>query len=104
MAHIRQKFKEGNLDGYQKKKYLAKVVFTYILGYKVDVGHMEAVNLISSTKYSEKQIVSVMNVRAGAKLTLGIPRDHLVDARELGPRETCYQLYPKRPRRFERGQ
>lgn len=56
MAHIRQKFKEGNLDGYQKKKYLAKVVFTYILGYKVDVGHMEAINLISSTKYSEKQI------------------------------------------------
>ncbi|WVR09438.1 hypothetical protein IAU60_006505 [Kwoniella sp. DSM 27419] len=56
MAHIRQKFKDGNLDGYQKKKYLAKVVFTYILGYKVDVGHMEAVNLISSSKYSEKQI------------------------------------------------
>ncbi|WRT68596.1 uncharacterized protein IL334_005574 [Kwoniella shivajii] len=56
MAHIRQKFKDGNLDGYQKKKYLAKVVFTYILGYKVDVGHMEAVNLISSIKYSEKQI------------------------------------------------
>jgi AP-2 complex subunit alpha len=58
MAHIRQKFKEGQLDGYQKKKYLAKVVFTYILGYKVDVGHMEAVNLISSPKYSEKQIVN----------------------------------------------
>ena len=58
MAHIRQKFKDGNLDGYQKKKYLAKVIFTYILGYKVDVGHMEAVNLISSPKYSEKQIVS----------------------------------------------
>ena len=58
MAHIRTKFKDGNLDGYQKKKYLAKVVFTYILGYKVDVGHMEAVNLISSPKYSEKQIVS----------------------------------------------
>jgi hypothetical protein len=48
---------EGNLDGYQKKKYLSKVVFTYILGYQVDVGHMEAVNLISSPKYSEKQIV-----------------------------------------------
>jgi len=56
MANIRQKFKEGNLDGYSKKKYLAKIIFTYILGYPVDVGHMEAVNLISSTKYSEKQI------------------------------------------------
>lgn len=25
MAHIRQKFKEGSLDGYSKKKYLSKV-------------------------------------------------------------------------------
>lgn len=80
MAHIRQKFKEGSLDGYQKKKYLSKVrpeavpslhsavharlitsvptqiVFSYILGYPVDIGHMEAVNLIASPKYSEKQI------------------------------------------------
>ncbi|KAH8835765.1 adaptin N terminal region-domain-containing protein [Flagelloscypha sp. PMI_526] len=56
MANIRKKFKDGNLDGYQKKKYVAKIIFTYILGYKVDVGHMEAVNLISSPKYSEKQI------------------------------------------------
>jgi len=39
-------------------RYVAKVLYTYILGYKVDVGHMEAVNLISSHKYSEKQIVS----------------------------------------------
>ncbi|KAJ1585651.1 hypothetical protein NDA12_000338 [Ustilago hordei] len=56
MAHIRARFKEGQLDGYQKKKYLSKIVFTYILGYQVDIGHMEAVNLISSNKYSEKQI------------------------------------------------
>ncbi|KAH6917381.1 AP-2 complex subunit alpha [Coprinopsis sp. MPI-PUGE-AT-0042] len=56
MANIRKKFKDGNLDGYQKKKYVAKIIFTYILGYKVDVGHMEAVNLISSSKYTEKQI------------------------------------------------
>ncbi|KAF9044533.1 Adaptor protein complex AP-2 alpha subunit [Hymenopellis radicata] len=56
MANIRKRFKDGNLDGYQKKKYVAKIIFTYILGYKVDVGHMEAVNLISSSRYSEKQI------------------------------------------------
>lgn len=47
---------EGNMTGYQKRKYVAKLLFTYILGYKVDVGHMEAVNLISSSKYSEKQM------------------------------------------------
>jgi hypothetical protein len=38
-------------------RYVAKIIFTYILGYKVDIGHMEAVNLISSSRYSEKQIV-----------------------------------------------
>lgn len=43
---------------YVSIRYVAKIIFTYILGYKVDVGHMEAVNLISSLKYSEKQIVS----------------------------------------------
>lgn len=40
-------------------RYLSKIVFTYILGYQVDIGHMEAVNLISSPKYSEKQIVRI---------------------------------------------
>ena len=34
-------------------RYVAKIIFAYILGYKVDVGHMEAINLISSVKYSE---------------------------------------------------
>jgi hypothetical protein len=45
-------------------RYVAKIIFTYILGYKVDVGHMEAVNLISSSKYSEKQIVRASRVIA----------------------------------------
>ncbi|KAG9033687.1 hypothetical protein FRB95_014476 [Tulasnella sp. JGI-2019a] len=57
MANIRKKFKDASLTSTQRKKYVAKIIFTYILGYKVDIGHMEAVNLISSSKYSEKQIV-----------------------------------------------
>ncbi|KAI8992585.1 adaptin N terminal region-domain-containing protein [Pilobolus umbonatus] len=56
MANIRSKFKEGNLNGYQKKKYVCKLLYMYILGWDIDFGHMEAVNLISSQKYSEKQI------------------------------------------------
>ncbi|KAJ5935610.1 Coatomer/clathrin adaptor appendage Ig-like subdomain [Penicillium verhagenii] len=56
LANIRQKFKAGNLNGYQKKKYVCKLLYVYIQGYDVDFGHLEAVNLISSTKYSEKQI------------------------------------------------
>ena len=64
---------DGNLSGYHKKKYVCKVVtftrkyrlflltfhqllYIYILGWNVDFGHLEAVNLISANKYSEKQI------------------------------------------------
>ncbi|CEI88010.1 Putative AP-2 complex subunit alpha [Rhizopus microsporus] len=56
MANIRSKFKEGNLNGYQKKKYVCKLLYMYILGWEIDFGHLEAVSLISSPKYSEKQI------------------------------------------------
>ena len=43
-------------------RYISKIIFTSILGYPVDIGHMEAVNLISSTKYSEKQIVRSLSL------------------------------------------
>ncbi|KAL2116412.1 hypothetical protein VTJ04DRAFT_8580 [Mycothermus thermophilus] len=56
LANIRQKFKDGNLSGYHKKKYVCKLLYIYILGWNVDFGHLEAVKLISATKYSEKQI------------------------------------------------
>ncbi|KAI5927917.1 Adaptor protein complex AP-2 alpha subunit [Camillea tinctor] len=56
LANIRQKFKDGNLNGYHKKKYVCKLLYIYILGWNVDFGHLEAVNLISASKYSEKQI------------------------------------------------
>ncbi|KAI4133380.1 MAG: hypothetical protein LQ347_002203 [Umbilicaria vellea] len=56
LANVRQKFKDGNLSGYHKKKYVCKLLYIYILGWNVDFGHLEAVNLISANKYSEKQI------------------------------------------------
>lgn len=56
LANIRQKFKGGSLSGYDKKKYVCKLLYIYILGWNVDFGHLEAVNLISANKYSEKQI------------------------------------------------
>ena len=54
-------------------RYVAKIIFTYILGYKVDIGHMEAVNLISSSKYSEKQIARLVHVLR--VLLLSLDRD-----------------------------
>ncbi|TAQ85391.1 hypothetical protein B7494_g6280 [Chlorociboria aeruginascens] len=56
LANIRQKFRDGSLTGYHKKKYVCKLLYIYILGWNVDFGHLEAVNLISANKYSEKQI------------------------------------------------
>lgn len=50
------------LDGYSKKKYVCKLLFIFLLGHDIDFGHMEAVNLLSSNKYTEKQIVSCGNV------------------------------------------
>ena len=47
------------LDGYSKKKYVCKLLFIFLLGHDIDFGHMEAVNLLSSNRYTEKQIVSV---------------------------------------------
>ena len=50
---------DKTLDGYQKKKYVCKLLFIFLLGHDIDFGHMEAVNLLSSNKYTEKQIVSL---------------------------------------------
>ena len=60
------------MDGYQKKKYVCKLLFIFLLGHDIDFGQMEAVNLLSSNKYTEKQIVSIDNfqVFASHKLIL----------------------------------
>ena len=51
-------YSADKLDGYQKKKYVCKLLFIFLLGNDVDFGHQEAVNLLSSNHFSEKQIVS----------------------------------------------
>lgn len=56
LANIRQKFKEGKLTSYDKKKYVSKLLYIYIMGYDLDFGHLEAVNLVSGNKFSEKQV------------------------------------------------
>nr|CAD7416508.1 unnamed protein product [Timema poppensis] len=62
LANIRSKFKgDKTLDGYQKKKYVCKLLFIFLLGHDIDFGHMEAVNLLSSNKYSEKQICELVS-------------------------------------------
>lgn len=54
MAKIRQKFQNRGLSGYDKKKYVWKLIYSHILGYEVEFGHEEALNLINSDKFTEK--------------------------------------------------
>eukprot|EP00730_Choanoeca_flexa_P015651 TRINITY_DN7233_c0_g1_i2.p1 TRINITY_DN7233_c0_g1~~TRINITY_DN7233_c0_g1_i2.p1 ORF type:complete len:903 (+),score=315.87 TRINITY_DN7233_c0_g1_i2:51-2759(+) len=57
LANIRSKFGDKkSLNGYQKKKYVCKLMFIFLLGHDIEFGHMEAVNLLSSLQYSEKQM------------------------------------------------
>ncbi|KAI5065138.1 hypothetical protein GOP47_0019833 [Adiantum capillus-veneris] len=57
LANIRTRFKnEKGLSVYEKKKYVWKMLYIYMLGYDVDFGHMETVALISAAKYAEKQV------------------------------------------------
>mmetsp|Transcript_14257 Transcript_14257/g.21550 ORF Transcript_14257/g.21550 Transcript_14257/m.21550 type:complete len:985 (-) Transcript_14257:40-2994(-) len=57
LAKIRKKFKNAaKLKGYDRKKYICKMLYIYMLGYDLNTGHIEAVNLISSNKYSEKHV------------------------------------------------
>lgn len=55
LAKIRQKFANPEqLSGYDKKKYLWKLLYSHMLGYEVDFGHAQAIDLCSSNKFSEK--------------------------------------------------
>ena len=57
MANIRAKFTAGkNLDSYKRKKYVWKMIYMFMLGYEVDFGHMEMINCLSASKYSEKHV------------------------------------------------
>ena len=53
LAKIRKKFTK-NLNGYDCKKYLWKLMFMQFLGYDIDFGHEVAKKLITSRKFSEK--------------------------------------------------
>lgn len=55
LAKIRLKFTATKaISGYDKKKYVWKLLYAYMLGYDIDFGHFQAVELCSSNKFSEK--------------------------------------------------
>jgi len=95
MANIRAKFKEGNLNGYARKKYICKLLYMYILG-EIDFGHMEAVTLISSRSFQEKQIgylaVTLLLTETSelVKLVVNSVRKDLEDLNEIN---SCLALH-----------
>lgn len=59
LNNIRTKFNSSsNLNGYQKKKYVCKLMYLYLMGYSllINFGYKETVELIHSSTFSEKQL------------------------------------------------
>lgn len=44
------------LSSYDRRKYVWKMVYMYTLGYEVDFGHMEIINLLTSTAFNKKLV------------------------------------------------
>ena len=56
LAKIRKNFARGlKLDAYSRRKYTWKIIYIYMLGYEVNIGHMEAMRLVASKSYAEKK-------------------------------------------------
>ncbi|CUM63984.1 uncharacterized protein PRCAT00001572001 [Priceomyces carsonii] len=55
--NIQTKF-STNLNGYQKKKYICKLIYIYLLGYTdvAELGMRGAIELLESLNYAEKQL------------------------------------------------
>eukprot|EP00606_Chrysophyceae_sp_TOSAG23-5_P000521 GSChrysophyteH2.ASY1.ANO1.268.1 assembled CDS len=57
LGNIRQKFTNSqNLTSYQRKKYVWKLCYIYMLGYEVDFGHVEFISLLGASNFTEKSV------------------------------------------------
>ena len=56
--NIKTKFNNNNLNGYQKKKYVCKLIYIYLIGNPnlVDFGLKESFQLLQSNIFSEKKL------------------------------------------------
>lgn len=54
LKKIKSKFtSKKSLSAYDRKKYVLKLLYIKLLGYRVDFGHKEVLSLIKGVKYSE---------------------------------------------------
>ena len=75
MNNIQHKFRSSqSLNGYQRKKYICKLMYIYMLGFNdaKELGLEEALQLVESTHFSEKQVgylaISVLINREASEL------------------------------------
>ncbi|KDD73994.1 adaptin, partial [Helicosporidium sp. ATCC 50920] len=57
LGKVRKKYTSDKaMSDYDKRKYMWKLLYTHMLGYEVDFGHKQAMDLIASSGYAEKQV------------------------------------------------
>ena len=96
MERVRSKLTHtSKSDGYEMKKSMAKVLFTHLQGYPVDQSYLEPLSLMSSSKYSEKQMgylaLSIM-LRDRADIPAMVLPIMRKDLASLNESDTCLAL------------
>ena len=56
LAKIRKEFKEGRISSYDRRKCVLKMAYIHVLGYEVDTGFVEVIQLLGSPKFFDKQV------------------------------------------------
>ncbi|GKT23694.1 hypothetical protein ADUPG1_012505 [Aduncisulcus paluster] len=84
LSKIRKKFHDSSkkLDSYNKRKYVLKLMYTFVLGYDVDFGIVEAASLMSSSSRLEKlpgYLYSGLLLEEGSEYTRLITNSLLLD-------------------------
>ncbi|BFU18075.1 AP-2 complex protein, putative [Entamoeba histolytica HM-1:IMSS-B] len=90
LAHIRMEFKTGKkLKGHGRRKYILKMLYIYILGYDVDFGIPIITELLTSPKFSDKQVgylaISILlyEEHEATRLVINTLRAELIDSNPL---------------------
>lgn len=56
LANIKKNFGAKKMSGYDRKKYVAKLLYIHLLGYQFDFGYPQMTDLLTSSLFSEKQV------------------------------------------------
>ena len=90
LAHIRMEFRTGKkLKGHGRRKYILKLLYIYILGYDIDFGIPIITELLTSPKFSDKQVgylalsLLLYEEHEATRLVINTLRNELLDPNSL---------------------